>query len=124
MGALLAPSSAVVCDSAAAMRFLNRGLSRGAGESVVVPVSAVTGVAVQYLRSAKPAPAAACGPSPPAGSPPSSCCCPAPPLGLVLCLLAAQRQLPAVAVVLASLYPALPVVLGLALPGERVTPAR
>ncbi|MGC0207836.1 hypothetical protein [Streptomyces levis] len=43
-------------------------------------------------------------------------------LGLVLCLLAAQRQLPAVVVVLASLYPALPVVLGLALPGERVTP--
>ncbi|WP_437042713.1 hypothetical protein [Streptomyces sp. enrichment culture] len=43
-------------------------------------------------------------------------------LGLVLCLLAVQRQLPAVVVVLASLHPALPVVLGLALLGERVTP--
>ncbi|MGW1750419.1 EamA family transporter [Streptomyces sp. NPDC002092] len=42
-------------------------------------------------------------------------------LGLVLYLLAAQRQLLAVAVVLASLYPALPVVLGLALLHERVT---
>ncbi|MEU6253751.1 EamA family transporter [Streptomyces sp. NPDC047043] len=42
-------------------------------------------------------------------------------LGLILYLLAAQRQLLAVAVVLASLYPALPVVLGLALLHERVT---
>ncbi|WP_411147823.1 EamA family transporter [Streptomyces sp. A30] len=42
-------------------------------------------------------------------------------LGLVLYLLAAQRQLPAVTVVLASLCPALPVVLGLALLHERVT---
>ncbi|GCB43507.1 EamA family transporter [Streptomyces sp. NL15-2K] len=42
-------------------------------------------------------------------------------LGLVLYLLAAQRQLLAVAVVLASLYPALPVVLGLALLHEKVT---
>ena len=43
-------------------------------------------------------------------------------LGLVLYLLAAHRQMPAVAVVLASPYPALPVVLGLALPHERITP--
>ena len=42
-------------------------------------------------------------------------------LGLILYLLAAQRQLLAVAMVLASLYPALPVVLGLALLHERVT---
>ncbi|MEV6945084.1 EamA family transporter [Streptomyces sp. NPDC051172] len=42
-------------------------------------------------------------------------------LGLILYLLAAQRQLLAVVVVLASLYPALPVVLGLALLHERVT---
>jgi drug/metabolite transporter (DMT)-like permease len=42
-------------------------------------------------------------------------------LGLVLYLLAAQRQLLAVAVVLASLYPALPVVLGLALLHEKIT---
>ncbi len=42
-------------------------------------------------------------------------------LGLILYLLAAQRQLLAVAVVLASLYPALPVVLGLALLHEKVT---
>jgi drug/metabolite transporter (DMT)-like permease len=42
-------------------------------------------------------------------------------LGLILYLLAAQRQLLAVAVVLASLYPALPVVLGLALLHERIT---
>lgn len=42
-------------------------------------------------------------------------------LGLILHLLAAQRQLLAVAVVLASLCPALPVVLGLALLHERVT---
>ncbi|MFR0355362.1 EamA family transporter [Streptomyces sediminimaris] len=41
-------------------------------------------------------------------------------LGLILYLLAAQRQLLAVAVVLASLYPALPVILGLALLHERV----
>ncbi|MEW2812926.1 EamA family transporter [Streptomyces massasporeus] len=42
-------------------------------------------------------------------------------LGLVLYLLAAQRQLLAVAVVLASLYPALPVMLGLALLHERIS---
>lgn len=42
-------------------------------------------------------------------------------LGLVLYLLAAQRQMLAVAVVLASLYPALPVVLGLAVLHERLT---
>ncbi|GAB2758157.1 EamA family transporter [Streptomyces bullii] len=42
-------------------------------------------------------------------------------LGLVLYLLAAQQQMLAVAVVLASLYPALPVVLGLALLHERIT---
>ncbi|MFF7640585.1 EamA family transporter [Streptomyces canus] len=36
-------------------------------------------------------------------------------LALILYLLAAQRQLRAVAVVLASLHPALPVILGLAL---------
>ena len=42
-------------------------------------------------------------------------------LGLILYLLAAQRQLPAVAVVLASLYPALPVILGLALLHERLS---
>lgn len=40
---------------------------------------------------------------------------------LILYLLAAQRQLLAVAVVLASLYPALPVILGLALPDERLS---
>ncbi|MEU2751938.1 EamA family transporter [Streptomyces collinus] len=42
-------------------------------------------------------------------------------LGLVLYLLAAQRQLLAVAVVLASLYPALTVVPGLALMRERIS---
>ncbi|GAP52540.1 EamA family transporter [Streptomyces azureus] len=42
-------------------------------------------------------------------------------LGLVLYLLGAQRQLLAVAVVLASLYPALPVILGLALLHERIS---
>jgi len=42
-------------------------------------------------------------------------------LGLILYLLAAQRQLLAVAVVLASLYPALPVILGLVLLDERLS---
>jgi drug/metabolite transporter (DMT)-like permease len=42
-------------------------------------------------------------------------------LGLILYLLAAQRQLLAAAVVLASLYPAVPVVLGLVLLHERIT---
>ncbi|MFD7604308.1 EamA family transporter [Streptomyces mirabilis] len=41
-------------------------------------------------------------------------------LALSLYLLATQRQMLAVAVVLASLYPALPVVLGLAVLHERV----
>lgn len=45
-------------------------------------------------------------------------------LGLVLYLLAAQRQLLAVAVVLASLYPALPVVLGFVLLHEPLTARR
>ncbi|MFI7413781.1 EamA family transporter [Streptomyces sp. NPDC049627] len=45
-------------------------------------------------------------------------------LGLVLYLLAAQRQLLAVAVVLASLYPALPVVLGFVLLHEHLTGRR
>jgi drug/metabolite transporter (DMT)-like permease len=45
-------------------------------------------------------------------------------LGLILYLLAAQRQLLAVAVVLASLYPALPVVLGFALLHEPLTGRR
>ncbi|MFE5812585.1 EamA family transporter [Streptomyces sp. NPDC056479] len=45
-------------------------------------------------------------------------------LGLILYLLAAQRQLPAVAVVLASLYPALPVILGFALVHEPLTVRR
>ncbi|MFF9817401.1 EamA family transporter [Streptomyces sp. NPDC014006] len=43
-------------------------------------------------------------------------------LGLILYLLATQRQLLSVAVVLASLYPAVPVVLGLAVLRERVAP--
>ncbi|MFF9623494.1 EamA family transporter [Streptomyces griseosporeus] len=43
-------------------------------------------------------------------------------LGLILYLLAAHRQMLAVAVVLASLYPAVPVILGLALLHERITP--
>ncbi len=45
-------------------------------------------------------------------------------LGLILYLLAAQRQLLAVAVVLASLYPALPVILGFALLHEHLTTRR
>jgi hypothetical protein len=43
-------------------------------------------------------------------------------LGLILCLRAARRQLLAVAVVLASLSPALPVVPGVVLPRESATP--
>ncbi|MGF0176614.1 EamA family transporter [Streptomyces sp. Marseille-Q5077] len=45
-------------------------------------------------------------------------------LGLILYLPAAQRQLPAIAVVLASLYPALPVVLGFVLLREPLTARR
>lgn len=45
-------------------------------------------------------------------------------LGLALYLLDAQRQLLSVAVVLASLYPALPVVLGPAVLHERVSRRR
>ncbi|MFE9399133.1 EamA family transporter [Streptomyces flavidovirens] len=45
-------------------------------------------------------------------------------LGLILYLWAAQQQMLAVAVVLASLYPAIPTVLGLALLREKVTPAQ
>jgi drug/metabolite transporter (DMT)-like permease len=187
--------------SATAMHFLNRGLSRGA-MSVVVPVSAVTGVALSVLCGVlalgdRPGPLAWAGiavtvpalwlvaggapggdgadgqlrdgllasagvavqyvalslAGPAAGLWPVaagrlaavlvllptavrrgrrlrlSCGLTAQALlvgagaalGLVLYLLAAQRQLLAVAVVLASLYPALPVVLGLALLHERVT---
>jgi drug/metabolite transporter (DMT)-like permease len=184
--------------SGTAMHFLNRGLSRGA-MSVVVPVSAVTGVALSVLCGVllgdRPTPlgwvgiavtvpalwlvsgggagsggGAADGLVASAGvaaqyialtqADPSSGLWPVaagrvaavlvllpgaarhphrlrmPParavqallvgagaaLGLVLYLLAAQRQMLAVAVVLASLYPALPVVLGLALLREKVTP--
>ncbi|NEY31530.1 EamA family transporter [Streptomyces sp. PRKS01-65] len=185
--------------SGTAMHFLNRGLSRGA-MSVVVPVSAVTGVALSVLCGVLvlgdrpgltawagiavtvPALWLVCGPGPGGPGPavadgllasagvavqylalgqagPGSGLWPVvagrvaavllllpggmrhpgrlrlPPrqtaqalligagaaLGLILYLLAAQRQLLAVAVVLASLYPALPVVLGVALLREPVT---
>ncbi|AXE90746.1 EamA family transporter [Streptomyces sp. Go-475] len=197
--------------SGVAMRFLNRGLSRGA-MSVVVPVSAVTGVALSVLcgvlvlgdrpgavawlgiavtvpalwfvaggKGGVRAPGGAANPDAGAGkgtadgllasagvavqylalgqADPGSGLWPVaagrvaavlvllpdaarharrlrlPPvrclqavlvgagaaLGLVLYLLAAQRQLLAIAVVLASLYPALPVVLGLALLRERLS---
>jgi drug/metabolite transporter (DMT)-like permease len=184
--------------SGMAMRFLNRGLSRGA-MSVVVPVSAVTGVAlsvlcgvlvlgdrpgvmawlgiavtvpalwfvsgggggagkgtadgllasagvaVQYLALGQAGPASGLWPVA-AGRvaavlvllpdavrharrlrlPPGRCVQAlligaGAALGLVLYLLAAQRQLLAIAVVLASLYPALPVILGLALLHERIS---
>ncbi len=184
--------------SATAMRFLNRGLSHGA-MSVVVPVSAVTGVAlsvlcgvlllgdrpgvlawagiavtgpalwwvsgggtrmgpeatdgllasvgvaVQYVALGQADPVSGLWPVaagrvaavlvllPDAVRSPRLLRLPARPaaqallsgagaaLGLVLYLLAAQRQMLAVAVVLASLYPALPVVLGLAVLHERLT---
>ncbi|OUD01610.1 DMT family transporter [Streptomyces swartbergensis] len=188
--------------SGMAMRFLNRGLSRGA-MSVVVPVSAVTGVAlsvlcgvlvlgdrpgavawlgiavtvpalwfvsgggggggggagkgtadgllasagvaVQYLALGQAGPGSGLWPVA-AGRvaavlvllpdavrharrlklPPGRCVQAlligaGAALGLVLYLLAAQRQLLAVAVVLASLYPALPVILGLVLLHERIS---
>jgi drug/metabolite transporter (DMT)-like permease len=44
--------------------------------------------------------------------------------GLILYLLAAQQQMLAIAVVLASLYPAIPTVLGLTVLRERVTRAQ
>ncbi|MDQ1021921.1 EamA family transporter [Streptomyces afghaniensis] len=184
--------------SGVAMRFLNRGLSSGA-MSVVVPVSAVTGVAlsvlcgvlvlgdrpgvmawlgiavtvpalwfvsggrggagqgtadgllasagvaVQYLALGQAASASGLWPVaagrvaavlvllPDAARharrlrlPPGRCVQAlligaGAALGLVLYLLAAQRQLLAIAVVLASLYPALPVILGLALLHERIS---
>ncbi|MGW0336222.1 EamA family transporter [Streptomyces sp. NPDC003011] len=184
--------------SGTAMHFLNRGLSRGA-MSVVVPVSAVTGVAlsvlcgvllgdrptplawvgiavtvpalwlvsggdtgsgggaadglvasagvaVQYLALAQAGPSSGLWPvaagrvaavlvllpgtarhthrlrMPPARALQALLVGAGAALALVLYLLAAQRQLLAVAVVLASLYPALPVILGLALLHEKVTP--
>ncbi|MCT9142441.1 DMT family transporter [Streptomyces violarus] len=184
--------------SGVAMRFLNRGLSTGA-MSVVVPVSAVTGVAlsvlcgvlvlgdrpgalawlgiavtvpalwfvsggaagagkgaadgllasvgvaVQYLALGQAGPGSGLWPVaagrvaavlvlvPDAARharrlklPPVRCVQAlligaGAALGLVLYLLAAQRQLLAVAVVLASLYPALPVILGVALLHERIS---
>jgi drug/metabolite transporter (DMT)-like permease len=183
--------------SATAMHFLNRGLSRGA-MSVVVPVSAVTGVAlsvlcgvllgdrptllawvgitvtvpalwlvsgggaatgrgttdgllasagvaVQYIALAQAGPSSGLWPvaagraaavlvllpgaarhterlrMPPEQRVQALLVGAGAALGLVLYLLAAQRQLLAVAVVLASLYPALPVILGLALLHEKVT---
>lgn len=144
--------------SGTAMWFLNRGLSRG-DMSVVVPVSAVTGVALSVLCGVlvlgdRPGAVAWLGiavtvPSlwpvaagrvaavlvllPDAARharrlklPPVRCVRAVligagAALGLVLYLRAAQRQLLAVAVVLASLYPALPVVLGLALLHERIS---
>ncbi|MEV5933425.1 EamA family transporter [Streptomyces sp. NPDC052079] len=200
--ALLLPADAVAgtdllwgalsgVGSATAMRFLNRGLSHGA-MSVVVPVSAVTGVAlsvlcgvlllgdrpgalawagiavtgpalwwvsgggtrlgreatdgllagvgvaVQYVALGQADPVSGLWPVA-AGRVaavlvPGLLRLPAGPtaqalligagaaLGLVLYLLAAQRQMLAVAVVLASLYPALPVVLGLVVLHEHVSP--
>ncbi|MFC8093321.1 hypothetical protein [Streptomyces sp. NPDC057301] len=104
--------------SAAAMHFLNRGLSRGA-MSTVVPVSAVTAVTAVALSvlggvlllGDRPCALARTG---------FLVTVPA----LWLYLLAAQRQLPAVAVLLASLHPALPVVLGFVLLRERLTVRR
>jgi drug/metabolite transporter (DMT)-like permease len=166
--------------SGAAMHFLNRGLSHGA-MSVVVPVSAVTGVglsvvcgvllgdrptavawlgivlvpdgllasagvALQYIALAQAGAAGGLWPVaagrvaavlvllPSAARHPRRLRLPPLPavqavlvgagaaLALILYLLAAQRQLLAVAVVLASLYPALPVILGLALLHERLSP--
>ncbi|WND33357.1 EamA family transporter [Streptomyces sp. BB1-1-1] len=182
--------------SGVAMHFLNRGLSRGA-MSVVVPVSAVTGVAlsvlcgvlvlgdrpgglawvgiavtvpalwlvsgggtgpghavtdgllasagvaVQYLALGQAGPESGLWPVaagrvaavllllpaaarhtgrlrlPPRRAAEALLIGAGAALGLILYLLAAQRQLLSVAVVLASLYPALPVVLGLALLHER-----
>jgi drug/metabolite transporter (DMT)-like permease len=184
--------------SAAAMHFLNRGLSHGA-MSVVVPLSAVTGVALsvlcgvllgdrptplawvgiavtvpalwlvsgggrtgsaggiadalpasagvalQYIALAQAGPGSGLWPVaagrvaavlvllPSAARHAVRLCLPprrcaeallvgaGAALGLILYLLAAQRQLLAVAVVLASLYPALPVLLGLGLLHEKVT---
>ncbi|MEU3103692.1 EamA family transporter [Streptomyces griseoflavus] len=184
--------------SATAMRFLNRGLSHGA-MSVIVPVSAVTGVAlsvlcgvlllgdrpgtlawtgiavtvpalwwvsgggtrlgraatdgllaspgvaVQYVALGQAGPDSGLWPVaagraaavlvllPGVVRRPRLARLPARPagqalligagaaLGLVLYLLAAQRQMLSVAVVLASLYPALPVLLGLAVLHERVS---
>ncbi|MFI9173757.1 EamA family transporter [Streptomyces lincolnensis] len=183
--------------SGSAMHFLNRGLSRGA-MSVVVPVSAVTGVAlsvlcgvllgdrptplawvgiavtvpalwcvaggragpgsetadgllasagvaVQYIALAQADPASGLWPVaagrvaavlvllPGAARRPDRLRMEpgqyvralligaGAALGLVLYLLAAGQQLLAVAVVLASLYPALPVLLGLALLHEKVS---
>ncbi|MBT2411201.1 DMT family transporter [Streptomyces sp. ISL-12] len=188
--------------SGVAMLFLNRGLSRGA-MSVVVPVSAVTGVAlsvlcgvlvlgdrpgavawagiavtvpalwlvsgagstgrgpavtdglpasagvaVQYLALGQAGPGSGLWPvaagraaavllllpaaarhprrlrTPPRRAAEALLIGAGAALGLILYLLAVQRQLLAVAVVLASLYPALPVLLGLALLHERLTPRR
>jgi drug/metabolite transporter (DMT)-like permease len=209
LAALLVPADAVRltdllwgalsgAGSGTAMHFLNRGLSRGA-MSVVVPVSAVTGVAlsvlcgvlllgdrpdalawagmvvtvpalwlvsggaagpghavadgllasagvaVQYLALGQADPVGGLWPvaagrvaavllllpaaarhAPDLRLPPGLCAQAllvgaGAALGLILYLLAAQRQLLAIAVVLASLYPALPVVLGLAFLHERVT---
>ncbi|MGW0532411.1 EamA family transporter [Streptomyces sp. NPDC003032] len=193
--------------SAAAMHFLNRGLSRGA-MSVVVPVSAVTGVAlsvlcgvmflgdrptalswlgicvtvpalwlvsaggagsaggkaserlpvdgliasvgvaVQYIGLAQADPAGGVWPvaagrlAAVALLLPGACRITAEfhqplklsglalligagaALGLILYFWATQQQMLAVAVVLASLYPAVPTALGLAVLGERVTRAQ
>ncbi|GAA2274119.1 multidrug transporter [Streptomyces ruber] len=180
--------------SAVAMLFLNRGLSRGA-MSVVVPVSAVTGVALSVVRGAFfPGTGPPCRPGRASASPCPRCgWCPAAvpdgliaglgvavqytglaqadpasglwpvaagrvvavlvllpsagrhaaefrqpvrtpgravligagaALALILCLWSTRTQMLAVAVVVASLYPAVPTVLGLAALHERVTRAR
>ncbi|MEV0258313.1 EamA family transporter [Streptomyces sp. NPDC050732] len=131
------PVDGLIASAGVAVQYI--GLAQAGAASGVWPVAAGRLAAVFLLlpnacRYAaalrRPGPGAGPGPKPgagPAGLPGLALAVligAGAALGLILYFWATQQQMLAVAVVLASLYPAVPTALGLAVLGERVTRAQ